>query len=211
MNTPIGSLVAFATGLALAFGGHLAMAPSPEQPTVMPVADEVRSAPTWVRADCPEEVEDGTLIENLTSELAEKQLMLKAAWAREEVYSGAPIDWPPSVDVRFTEEAVVAFLEASVAEPGGTLLGYDCGEYPCVATIGWQMYEDAHPGMDLIEEEYEGGPSSTGLTPHRNDDGYSYTLYRGFHPVEDLDDKTKKRMMFRTNELTTLNPVPEEW
>ncbi len=205
MRTAATNLAAFALGSLLAVAGSWVIGDAAPAPSASSQEEQAHAIPPWVRPDCPEEVADGSRLDDLTHQLEEKRQQLSAAWAREENYTGKALEWPQDVEPRFEEEAVATFLEASTARTGGTILGIDCGEYPCVATIAWKDSKDAGAGMDDLSKTYPGGHGGTGTK------GRAYVQSRAFGPdVESTPDELQ-RLGFRVRESMELFPIPADW
>lgn len=145
------ALVAGLLGLAVGVGGATqvqpaAPAPAPPGPAAATVED-----PPPVPCD-----DLGGLRARVAERLAEVEAA-EATWAAvaqaNAMAEGTPLAWPETLPPGYDEASYRATLEGLIdADPAITLLGIDCGEYPCIAQIR-TVEEDPsvpHHWVDLI-------------------------------------------------------------
>ncbi len=209
MRSIAGNFAAFSGGALLVGAVWLGLGNTQSAPSLSGEIAQRVPVPPWVRADCPEEARVSVALEKLAEELEEKWLQLSIARAQEEVFTGKPLEWPGDVDDRLQEAAVTAFLEASTAQSNGTILGIDCGEFPCVASIAWRE-EDEKRGRDHISGEYR-VRGNTGSWRLNQTEGDGYFVTWAFVPGRRLSEEENARVFFRIRESLGIFPLPEDW
>ncbi len=135
MKTALTSAAAFALAAVAGWTG-VALWPAPAPP---PVPAAIPGEPIVVRplATCPEEPKLFDDLSALQEAVAAKSEQLDVARAQEELTTGKALEWPTNLPEGFDEQSLERLLLDVADEHGGELIGVDCGEYPCVAVIGW--------------------------------------------------------------------------
>jgi len=126
-------------GLAVGAAAGWLARPATTQQSTPAVPSNVPTVRTVLVAapDCADESELIGEITDLAEQLDTLQLAVRLAQAQSEAEIGAPMEWPTNVDPAFSEAAIEVAIGTMAAEAGGTLVGLDCGEYPCVGVIAY--------------------------------------------------------------------------
>ena len=190
----------FAAGVA----GFLTVSLWPKAPPEVdiaptPIGEPVMASPSQ---DCPTEGPNFNAIGALQAELEAKRQGLAVARAQEELATGKPLEWPGKLPSGLDEASVEAAFQEIAEAHGGTVLGMDCGEYPCVAVMAWRGENFEHKGAAHAEvwDTWPGAVSGSDTlwTASGGVDGHAFAL--GFTPEGELTEAELARIRFRAGE-----------
>ena len=154
------------------------------------------------RQECPTEITAFHQLRALQNTLQENRQALAIAQAQEELATGKPLEWPTDLPEGFDEASIEAVLEDIALAHDGTVLGIDCGEYPCVAVLAWRgtHFEEKGAAHDEVRETYPGliGGGDAIWTASGGVDGHAFSI--GLVPEGELSPELRERIQHRASE-----------
>jgi len=174
------------------------------QPAEPPTPKAVAGEPVQVlpKRDCPSEAPTFNAIGGLQDQLAEREQALKVVQAQEQLATGKPLEWPDDLPEGFDEASIEAVFGEIAEANGGTVLGIDCGEYPCVAVMAWrgENFDQKGAAHSEVWDTWAGavGGGDTLMMGSGAVDGHAFAI--GFTPEGTLTDEQRERVQFRARE-----------
>jgi len=159
------------------------------------------------RAECPAEPDVFDEIADLQEQVDRRTEDLSIAQAQEEVVTGKALDWPDDLPEGFDAVAVEDALESLAESSGGVVVGIDCGEFPCVAVMGWEGadFEGRDQATAALREDFPGlmkGASMLWQDDEGGVAGLAFTV--ALLPDQELSQVERQRIDFRTDEAPSI-------